>query len=1855
MTFYTKNFQIPFFSRGDSYSASIDQSRFKKIDEELNSISSIIGSGVVRGIEVLAIDSSTIKVSSGIFSINGKIYNKPIDEYFSILSSEKSYVYINSGSSQSVYLLRKSNISSINYIDSSAGEPLSNVSFEALSPYSVRLSFSSTVPADYKNIYIYRSSQNDVSSSEEIGVVNSPLLYYEDYEILSGSSYYYWFKIEDVNGFYSDYSESFIYESINDMSVPSPPMNLKTYPAHRSIGLSWDPAISRNISHYILSYGQNEVDESILINSNTSHFVINNLKNNIPVSISLKSISFSEVESSEVLVSSIPVFHPGARDADYILGYFVSGEESSGFSAIKVIWNEPDIDPNLTDLSIGELEELSGNYNVIIKYAIWELRQNGSIAIEGVPVVANNSQQIIIRQFQRRTAQGQIINESLKDSSSYLIKLFRIINGRESVGRFLKIKTGDVTPPSVAKNISAELLGDGSLNFNWSNDRPVDVFRQIVSIKKSFIQSTTFDYSSVTSILFKIQNRISGNISESSIPILNNLFGDGSPGFPLKMGFSSGYLVFEIIDRVIDELSSYSESSGIGIIEKFVNNIPEGGLYIQTAGLNLYQLVNKISQMPPIFEIIWNSSIGGSMLSKSYQIKILDLISFYNISEFSDNDLYFNSLIPQEPVAPFSDISYENAPDSVPFRSLSEGVSYSDIPKYVSLSSPQIVIKETINNNYFYNLSSNFVDPSTRYFITIFSYDFSGNASQQSSFYFDTPPVWQILPPSPPSNQTVFIENDMIVVAWSPVNDTSVSGYKILRSEIEDGDSFSSAENSELIWEDIGLVRKTEYQYGDYSATYGKYYVYRIVSVGLLGKISPSSFGLDPNEQTTPIIFFREPEDSDQVTISVEKNNNDIVVNIGNRGKDHDGYLIMRRFNKGSFLQVGSISASEAFFVDRGALILSGVYEYVVLPVASESYVSITSYQNDEFGILLAEVSKLNDEILVNSLSRYSFLLGSLMKDELGQKISSHRHLLYDENYDLRVSLNNEYSFSNFLTDNNQRFLINEELPSLPENYSFIVMLNGSLSSIPFEFIPERKLLKFSVKLAPLDGEQKTSEPFSTLPIISLIIDVGGETDGTLSEDRLGDFFGQQIGYGRIGNNALPSLFHSGYYGSIANPLDCICDSVDGFKFLISLNENRNYLIFNRSSNSYSEISEYSYNNSAPAGIDSEKVGFPLNKTRNYIIYDSFNIPGTENFIFATNFGIYHYYQQGDSFNIESIISYEAPSDSGPCHKLIFMPMSRSLVCINFRSFDILSISESGVVSVIQSQLGFDYNCHVFRDAVEMDDGSFFVSSDIGVFRVQLSSSMYFSNYSSYDFGQSNTTSNIKITQLGFFSGRSTDAYAVWVSVDKRILYVSTEFGVFYSNNYGQTFSRDDELKNTSRLWSVINYQGVWFGVGDNSIYRKRLDENGFVQIYYNDSLYFRRMKIKYGRIIICTNEGVYKTDSLLYAKYNQNIIVTPLSIDVAESGKRKFVYSISDFGPYLVCSMEGKTKIAYSLDRFADHIDFSKYVQIMAYEDFPTVYVNDKQVSVGVYFQYNQSSQANDCIFFDFFVPETFSVKVVRQYINFVNSEGGWASRDFAASAFLYKNNIKINDGSRANKPFNQIAYYSDVSHSLDDTVSSLSKLNSRIEDLKEHSLFMLINKVNQDGNPIEYGIHRFTRNNVRKLIDRIDLVNSSIYSDEESSNLGILSSLRLQYPYMEVNFIANVIPQPYGISVQKLSDLGISYLSYEESSFEGTLGTYDPEDPPYYMPPLPTRSHYEGVDQPNYEYIDDEDEGLAAPDVPYAGFYGDNAGQPTLVAFGGRRVIENGSTVLNDPPASVFRPGSGEGDGAGLGGGLL
>ena len=1813
MTFYTEKFQLTFFSRGEAYSASQDKQRFESIDQELSALSSLIGSGVVSGMSVSKHETRKVKVDEGIFCIDGRMYFNSISQYIYLDTLGVNYLWAITGTSSSLLYGNNSNIASIDYTDITAGYPVSDVIFNASSPYKVKIKIKSKVQGDIYKIRIYRAIINEFSQALPLSVMSYPDFSYDDDSVNAGGYYYYWFINEDVNGFNSDVSDSFFYQSPIDFSTPDFPTRIQIYPAHRSICVNWSLSISKNVNYYYITCSQSDVIQSAQTPNNVGHIVFNNLTNGIPVSVSVRAVSFFEIESEVVQLSSIPKFHPGPRDFDYVLGSFSpSSVEGASISYLKVMWNDPNIDPYLPDLSLGEIQELSEDFDIVVKYIVFEVINIGTLSIQGEPTVAFFPNELLFSSFNVRGTNNNIIVKPLKDNCQYLIKIYRLINGMESNGRFINVITGDITPPPPPSNFITQLGTSGSLESRWTIDNILEVHRQKLVISSAIILSTTYE--------FDFNHYINGiSFQTNSSEVTNLLF--YLDNFIINIGYVDGYFIFEVNKDIVSEINSSQE------IIKIEDISPSGGLYIGVSNLSLDDFIVYFSLAEPVIKIYLN--VGN--VEDSTVVKMSELLDIVNMSGLDNKSLYFTNFIPTS-VHKLTDFDASGRKEKTFLYSLS-GIQNINIPKTVVVGDFVLDVSEDLLKDTSYSLDQIHIKENRRYKFSLRSYDFGNNVSNELVSFYDTSSLSLVSPPLPPSMQMVSIEDDLLKVFWIPSSSEGVTGYRILRSL-----EYSSNNMNQLGWIVVGEVGSNIHDFLDYSAKPGFSYIYRVISVGLLGKVSPSFFSINNNNSTTSI--SRVPsivEGSFLPLINVLRQENDAIISFENQDGSYDGFHIFRSFNNNQFEKIASVATGLSFFTDSNVFIKTGLYRYIVRPVTTQASIFVTSDSSYENGALLASVVVSSSDMTITDLSRNVLLASSVISPELSNRIGVHRHLLFDPNLDTRINMEDEYIFSNFQTDDNKSFFINEFIPLLPENYSVSVLVNDLISDIPYTFNPNRNILIFSSEVVgvtevPVIQDGIILNPY-VAPIIKLIINISGETKGELSKDRVSSIFAQQIGSGKLSKKMIPNLSHSGLLGEKLVPLNCLAESVDGFKHMVTLNEYKKYLTFNRTTGDTAEISEFEFNDINADGINIIKVGFPLNKTRHYLVYDAFNIPGTENFIFCTSRGVYYYWQSAYGFIMDLLISSEPPQDSGPCHRVVYLAELKLIICLNFRSFDILRVNENGGVYLAYAQQAFEFNAHVFRDATETSDGSMFVTSDIGIFRIRFSS---LPNYN--QFGD---VSNIKIDQLGLFSGSSTEVYATWTSKDKKIIYISTDFGVFYSVDFGDTFVTNMNLKRSPVFSSVLDYQGTLFGVSLHGLYRKRENENSFVRIYYDSLIEFKRIIVKYGKILLTTSDGLYKTESIVKCKYNDKVEITHINVSNASNGKRKFVYSIVYFGSYLVACLEGKTVIMYNIDRYYDHINFSNNITIYGEDDFPTVLVDGKVSQVGVFFQYTENGIMNDCIFFDYFIPESSIVRVMRQYSKSALPTGGWARRDFAASCILYKNNIKLNDGSRAEKPFNQVAYYSELQHSLDDTVSNLSSLELSLVDLRKHAAFMLVNKLNTSGEITEIGIHKFTRNNIRKLIGKIDALNSKIYDDDDVSKLGILSSLRVPYISINVDFLSNVFDPKYGVSLQKLDSLGISYQPYVESDIEGSLGTYDLEDSAYYIPSVLRRANYDGIDAPNYSY-EDSDSFSEDINVPYSGYYGSNQSQSPTFSFVGR----NPHGVIPDNPSN---PGTGPGGSSG------
>lgn len=189
-----------------------------------------------------------------------------------------------------------------------------------------------------------------------------------------------------------------------------------------------------------------------------------------------------------------------------------------------------------------------------------------------------------------------------------------------------------------------------------------------------------------------------------------------------------------------------------------------------------------------------------------------------------------------------------------------------------------------------------------------------------------------------------------------------------------------------------------------------------------------------------------------------------------------------------------------------------------------------------------------------------------------------------------------------------------------------------------------------------------------------------------------------------------------------------------------------------------------------------------------------------------------------------------------------------------------------------------------------------------------------------------------------------------------------------------------------------------------------------------------------------------------------------------------------------------------------------------------------------------------------------------------------------------LKLNGRNINDGSRAEKPYSDIYNMLNLNlNNFDDRISNFILLNSNFSSLYNHVNYMTINTENAAKEVTERGIHRFTRNNIRKLIFYINKVNSSIYSPEITQDMGIYNSLYMPYPKFKVYLLANVYQGTgdySGVDLNLLGSLGINYSNYTVADKEGSLCTYDPEDKTYYLASnIPLKEVCASSLSPNYD----------------------------------------------------------------------
>jgi len=475
----TPHFGLEAFITGDIYSSSVDKRRFTIIDSNMAFISELVGQGKIKGWDLSIPSSYTLMVSSGWGMIDRSIVRTFGDFNKSLLDNSTVYVWMRNRPGVIGQISAFSNISTINYIDSTAPSNPISLSIVSKSTDSINIQWSSSSEIDFNYYEVYRSTDN-ISYS----LINKVYLNeFTDTGLSENSIYYYKIKSYDLSENSSSFSSFLLAITDKDLSKPANPSSVKIINSKNSVHVIWNKAPYGNISNYrayVTPVNEEKIaiDSEFVVNSSedSADMTIKNLVNEQRYLIVLKSVSARGIESDGVSLLGIPVDTGGPLDVSEItiIDYVVeSGISTNG---MNISW-------------ISEIDPYS-YFNGISEILIEEYRNDGTVLTsEWIPTLSGyQTRSIEVFPYKKN---GQSFYKSIESRTIYYVTIRNVdSNGIKSVGKRVRHYTKNFLSPDPARFLSITDNPDKTLVFKWENSSSIFSYN-LISVKKTDLSDSS--------------------------------------------------------------------------------------------------------------------------------------------------------------------------------------------------------------------------------------------------------------------------------------------------------------------------------------------------------------------------------------------------------------------------------------------------------------------------------------------------------------------------------------------------------------------------------------------------------------------------------------------------------------------------------------------------------------------------------------------------------------------------------------------------------------------------------------------------------------------------------------------------------------------------------------------------------------------------------------------------------------------------------------------------------------------------------------------------------------------------------------------------------------------------------------------------------------------------------------------------------------------------------------------------------------------------------------------------------------------------------------------------------------------
>lgn len=475
----TPQYLLTFYQAGDLYRASEDLDRMVVIDNQLKTLSNIVGDGVLMGWSVSQVGSCptlTIAISPGSGFIGKVVHNTLSIKTATVFDNAQTRVYLKSNlltsSPQGFQLTIESSTSNVayaTYIDVTPPSPPTN--FAASSPEFdlVNLIWDANTEIDFDHYVIQRSPTNIVGSWVTIaspaanGTAGSP---YQDENLSASSVYYYRIAAVDKSGNQSTWANAtpFPVTTLPDTRKPAEITNLRLFPGNQQISAVFDPSVSDDVVKYVITVKRLNLDgtEATTLDvdnalSQTAQILYEDspptvrLKNGYRYRILVRAQNAASNYNDGVSADTSPTSLSAPADAT---GF----SASPGVGQITLAWTAS---ASPTGASIGQKNA----------YVLTVIRDN----VESVPINVGLAVTKTLNSYMETADVGFGQTKFFEDDVPYLFKLAAMDSfGNQSGGVFAFGTTIDVTPPLKPRNFAA-FPGDQEATLTWNQSLSADV------------------------------------------------------------------------------------------------------------------------------------------------------------------------------------------------------------------------------------------------------------------------------------------------------------------------------------------------------------------------------------------------------------------------------------------------------------------------------------------------------------------------------------------------------------------------------------------------------------------------------------------------------------------------------------------------------------------------------------------------------------------------------------------------------------------------------------------------------------------------------------------------------------------------------------------------------------------------------------------------------------------------------------------------------------------------------------------------------------------------------------------------------------------------------------------------------------------------------------------------------------------------------------------------------------------------------------------------------------------------------------------------------------------------------------